>query len=94
MTMPLPPESDVLEELSILKKYFKSVHDELRNGQVVDITGFDRRITAVCLAIQKLAPDMQKQCLPELTDFIQQLDNYGEDLRRLKGIPNSDADKS
>jgi len=77
-------QPNTLQELSSLQKFFSDAENQLKAGKIVDMTGVDERISSVCQAVQKAAPELQKVFLPELTALIELLGDYEKELRKIQ----------
>lgn len=80
------PEPPLLQELQALQRFFDESTQGLREGRVADLAGVDRRVSAVCRAVQAAEPEMQETCLPELTLLIDKLNLYETELRGLQSL--------
>lgn len=75
------PLSETLKELNALCRFFADAEAALKKGKVIDMTGVDARVAAVCQNVQKAMPEQQKEYLPEMTALINLLNVYEETLR-------------
>lgn len=82
--MTQPTLSETLTELGDLCQFFVTAEDALKAGNVIDMTGIDARVSAVCQTVQKAIPEQQQQYLPELTTLIGLLQSYEKALRQWK----------
>ncbi len=86
--------SETLTELNDLCRLFETAETRLKDGQLIDMTGIDARVAAVCQTVQASLPEQQKDYLPELTILINLLDSYEKTLRSVHaaiGEESSDA---
>jgi hypothetical protein len=72
----------LLEELDGIRKYLGAIQDCLKTGYMPDIASLEKRVSDICLKVQKAEEDDQKQCLPELSALMQSLDDCERDLRQ------------
>jgi hypothetical protein len=70
-----------LEELNAIREYLGAVQASLKTGDMPDIAGLEKRVEALCLKVQKADEAVQKQCLPELSALLQDLDECERDLK-------------
>jgi hypothetical protein len=82
MTKDNQPET--MDELCALEAFFTEAHAQLRRGQILDMSGIDKRISSVCQKVQKAPPAQQQVYLPKLTALIELLNNYESELRKLQ----------
>lgn len=75
---------DTLKELNELCQFFMKAEDDLKQGQVTDLTGVDQRVSDVCKTVQAAMPLQQKEYLPLLTTLIDLLNGYEQSLRVLQ----------
>lgn len=88
------PAANPLDELHALRTFFANAQNNLRAGKIVNMTGIDQRIAAVCELVKGAEPEQQKAYLPELTVLIELLNLYERDLRRLQAaLDNVAAEK-
>lgn len=73
--------TETLSELNALCQFFSDAETGLKKGQIVDLTGIDARVAAVCQTVQQAIPEQQKEFLPELTVLINLLNIYEQSLR-------------
>lgn len=92
---------DTMNELNALRAFFTTAQTQLRAGQIMDMTGIDVRIAAVCQAVQQAPQKQQQVFLPELSILIELLGTYELELRNLQAAlankikeNSSDDDKS
>lgn len=72
---------ETLKELNELCRLFADAESALKQGKMIDMTGVDARVAAVCETVQKAVPDQQKEYLPEMTVLINLLNIYEKSLR-------------
>ncbi len=82
--MPPTSLSETLDELNDLCHIFTAAETKLKEGQLLDLTGVDARVAAVCQTVQASIPEQQQQYLPELTILLNLLDSYEKGLRDLQ----------
>jgi hypothetical protein len=85
--------TEILSELSALKTFFNAARDALAQSKVVDMSGIDVRISKVCQTVQKAQAEDQAACLPELTNLIDLLNKYEQDLRVFQTAQLAEAAK-
>jgi len=68
--MTAPSFEDTLVELNALSQFFITTESALKNGQSVDMSGIDARITALCLIVQQAEAEQQEVYLPQLTALL------------------------
>lgn len=76
--------SPVLKEIKELQQFFTAALSHLQEGQVLNMTGMDKRISLVCEAAQNAKPEEQQVFLPELTALINLLNAYEDELRKIQ----------
>ncbi len=86
---PLEP----LAELKKLQDYFSEAEAKLQDGVVVNMTGVDQHIAAVCQIVQQSDPAQQMTYLPELTALIDRLGRYENELRRVQALVAAEGAK-
>ena len=86
-----PTLDATLTELSALRQFFTNAMTQLAEGKVVDMSGIDRRVAAVCQTVQTAAAAQQQLYLPELTVLIELLSSYERDLRALQALVAANA---
>ncbi|MDP9128225.1 MAG: hypothetical protein M3N08_08215 [Pseudomonadota bacterium] len=60
-------------ELDSVQSYLTAAQDIVASGHMPDLSGFDKRIAALCNAIQEAHPDMQQQYRTALAAILEQL---------------------
>lgn len=73
-------------ELDAIRRFFDEAAGKLRDGQVVNMDGLDKRVAAVCQTVQQATPELQHVYLPELTLLIELLNDYERQLRALQAV--------
>lgn len=81
--------SNTMDEIRNLQDFFTNAHTQLKAGQILDMSGIEERISAVCKAAQQAEPDLQQKYLPELTVLIELLNTYEQDLRVIQSTMNN-----
>jgi hypothetical protein len=71
----------MLREFAAIADYIKAVREILQDGHMPDMLGLDRRVSALCEAIEQCDADIQQQCLPKLNELLQKLDICENDVR-------------
>jgi hypothetical protein len=89
MTMDLDTPS-IMNEIKDLQQFFITALAQIEAGEVVSMTGVDKRISSVCRSAQNAPPEQQQIFLPELTILINLLNNYERDLRKLQSTLGAD----
>lgn len=77
-------KTGTIHEMGALQHFFSTAMEKLKQGQVVDMTGIDVRVSQLCQVVQKAPPEDQQMFLPELTVLIDLLNNYEALLRKLQ----------
>jgi hypothetical protein len=75
---------DTLAELNELSQFFITAEAQIRQGQEVDLSGVESRISCVCLAVQNAIPEQQQLYLPELNVLLSLLDSCEMALRTMQ----------
>lgn len=81
-----PTAETPLEELQALQAYFRTATAGLQQGEVIRLEGMMERVAAVCNAVQHGSPELQQECLPELTALIELLHLYEMELKMLQTL--------
>lgn len=65
-----PSTPNLLEELRDLSLFFIKAETDMKNGIEVDMSGIDKRVHDVCVAVQTASPNQQEVCLPEMNALL------------------------
>lgn len=84
--MTIDLEDPTLGELSELHLFFTDALNQLANGKIIDMTGIDKRVAQICIAVQTASPEKQQVYLPNLSSLIEMLGTYERDLRKIQEI--------
>jgi hypothetical protein len=69
------PLSETLAELNDLCRIVTTAESQLKEGRLLDLSGVDSRVSAICKTVQASLPEQQQEYLPELTILINLLDS-------------------
>jgi hypothetical protein len=81
MTETAQPALNVLDELVSIRDYVLKAQDQLKSGEMPDMTALEKRTADLCRIIRSAAPDLQQKCAPELKELAKQLDECELELR-------------
>ncbi|MDX2028902.1 MAG: hypothetical protein SFW62_09760 [Alphaproteobacteria bacterium] len=82
MNEPISGDS-IRTELATLQNYVSAALDVMKSGHMPDMAGLEDRVTVICDTIQKAPRNIQQECLPELLNFLQRLNECEARMRSL-----------
>jgi len=77
----MPTSQSLFEEFATIDNYIKAVREVLQEGHMPDMVGLDQRVSSLCAALAESEPEIQKLCLPKLTEMLERLDECEHELR-------------
>jgi len=76
--------SALIQEFDAIDAAIQAAIDVLESRQMPDMAGLDKRVNALCSAIEKTDNETQQQCLLRLDDLLHRLDECANRLHAFR----------